>query len=1076
MPFSRLSLLCCAFVVVLFLEAIPAQAGQKRVRLELAAPIVSQPDRTAVRVIVPEGITKAVLEIKRNGVWEPSLVAYPDRKSRQLKFRLSAKVLPANIRVMGEQEPRTEFFSEELDLDLATGAPIVARTATLLGSDLAQSAQGSAGLRLVTESDIWQLRGDTLYFFNQFRGLQIFDVANPDDPALTATVKLQGLGEQMYLTADGSHAVLLTGPDNFWSMTSQNSQAVVISLTGTNPSIVGRLPIRGRTVESRMVGNVLYVASEFAEYTSASYSFGTVVVSFDLSTPAQPRQRSTFTFDNRSCTISATDSYLFVAGPDPLNWKRSLVNILDISDPSGTMIQAGSVRLAGELQDKFKLSFEGTVLRAISQVRTPSGAWNWVLSSKLETFSLADPLNPSKLGELTLGSGETLRATRFAGDRVYVVTFFQIDPLWVVDLSNPAEPAILGHLEIPGYSTHIEPIGNRLVTMGRVDSKAAVSLFDVSNPAAPVTLSQLQIGGSYSSSEAEYDEKAFKVLPEAGLILVPLSSYDQTGYVSGVQLIDLNADNLVARGQIQHTVSPRRATVHRDRVLVVSATDLLSVDITNRDQPTVAADLAISWQVDRVLLAGNYLLEIGNGQHWNSTVASITVAPVGSPEQSLGSVDLEPGEIIGSALNGTRLHIAQRVELENGFGLKHSVFDVGALPAITLLGSTVAETDPGWGSLRPLWPDSEVVVWETAGQGLRFYPWSMLEPIALASSTLSLTDNQHLMNAAKTGPGTLTLTGGTAYTGSTAIAGSTLISPKLGLSTSYLRPFWFGGSKTLLAFDLSDPLAPKFLSKTSLSLSGTNQRSEPRYNFSDGFVLGSKLYLTYQSARFLPIAPPVVFIRENGLPVIRDIEQPQSIRPRWVSCHYLQTIDFSNPAAPVLGEPVNVPGKLVGLNEDGTQLFTAGTNPISSSAGAGKFGIQASSFDGSTAHLISALPLGDVTWDSLLVRNQQIIAGQGSGGIRTWSFSGNQFVQGPSVATTTGISSVEAYGALLVGCNWQNKLSLLDFSNPAEPYLLGEHSIAAPISLRLEEGSGSLETGLWLPLGAYGVESIQLDR
>ena len=120
-----------------------------------------------------------------------------------------------------------------------------------------------------------------------------------------------------------------------------------------------------------------------------------------------------------------------------------------------------------------------------------------------------------KLGELEIGMGERLRATRFADKLVYVVTFFQIDPLWVVDLSNPATPRITGSVDVPGWSTFIQPLDHQLVTVGIETNHVAVSLFDVANPAAPALLSRVRLGENYSWSEANWDEKAFTVLPDA---------------------------------------------------------------------------------------------------------------------------------------------------------------------------------------------------------------------------------------------------------------------------------------------------------------------------------------------------------------------------------------------------------------------------------------------------------------------------------------------------------------------------------------------------------------------------------
>jgi uncharacterized secreted protein with C-terminal beta-propeller domain len=64
----------------------------------------------------------------------------------------------------------------------------------------------------------------------------------------------------------------------------------------------------------------------------------------------------------------------------------------------------------------------------------------------------------NKLGSLlNIEPGEQFKASRFMGDKLYLVTFEQIDPLFVVDLASVSTPKIIGELKIPGYSTYLHP-------------------------------------------------------------------------------------------------------------------------------------------------------------------------------------------------------------------------------------------------------------------------------------------------------------------------------------------------------------------------------------------------------------------------------------------------------------------------------------------------------------------------------------------------------------------------------------------------------------------------------------------
>jgi uncharacterized secreted protein with C-terminal beta-propeller domain len=88
---------------------------------------------------------------------------------------------------------------------------------------------------------------------------------------------------------------------------------------------------------------------------------------------------------------------------------------------------------------------------------------------------------------LDYGESERIYAVRFIGDKGYIVTFRQTDPLFVMDLSNPTKPEIKGELKIPGYSSYLHPISNDLLLgVGKEGAYVKISLFDVSNPENPV--------------------------------------------------------------------------------------------------------------------------------------------------------------------------------------------------------------------------------------------------------------------------------------------------------------------------------------------------------------------------------------------------------------------------------------------------------------------------------------------------------------------------------------------------------------------------------------------------------------
>lgn len=96
----------------------------------------------------------------------------------------------------------------------------------------------------------------------------------------------------------------------------------------------------------------------------------------------------------------------------------------------------------------------------------------------------------NKLAELgsvkDLGLDERIYSVRFINDQGYVVTFKQVDPFYVLDLSEPANPQMKGKLKIPGYSSYLHPLAeNKILGIGKEDNQVKLSLFDVSNSADP---------------------------------------------------------------------------------------------------------------------------------------------------------------------------------------------------------------------------------------------------------------------------------------------------------------------------------------------------------------------------------------------------------------------------------------------------------------------------------------------------------------------------------------------------------------------------------------------------------------
>ena len=153
-----------------------------------------------------------------------------------------------------------------------------------------------------------------------------------------------------------------------------------------------------------------------------------------------------------------------------------------------------------------------------------------------------------KIGETeALAEGERMYSSRFLGNKAYLVTYKTIDPLFVIDLSNPERPEVLGELKIPGYSTYLHPYDeNHLIgigmqteervnrdSSGRIRSTSAVitgmkmALFDVTDVNNPVQISETIIGDSRTTSAILTNHKALLFSKEKQLLAIPVNNYTE---------------------------------------------------------------------------------------------------------------------------------------------------------------------------------------------------------------------------------------------------------------------------------------------------------------------------------------------------------------------------------------------------------------------------------------------------------------------------------------------------------------------------------------------------------------------
>ena len=181
-----------------------------------------------------------------------------------------------------------------------------------------------------------------------------------------------------------------------------------------------------------------------------------------------------------------------------------------------------------------------------------------------------------------LGLTERIYSARFEGDTAYVVTFRQTDPLHVIDLSDPTAPALVGELEIPGYSSYLQVIGNDLVLgLGRdADPETGavlglqLSLFDVSDPANPSRVDVYSFGGdSWGAwSEAEWDHHAISWFPDVGVLALPVTTdWDRP---AALEVLGVGAGGIELLGEVAHDSPVLRSLRVGDVLFSMSAAEI----------------------------------------------------------------------------------------------------------------------------------------------------------------------------------------------------------------------------------------------------------------------------------------------------------------------------------------------------------------------------------------------------------------------------------------------------------------------------------------------------------------------
>ncbi|MCA1321733.1 beta-propeller domain-containing protein [Bacillus tianshenii] len=352
----------------------------------------------------------------------------------------------------------------------------------------------------------------------------VYDISDAANPKVQKTLTLEGgyfssrkIDEKVYL--------IVNQYPNYW-------------MIEENPDVDLRPRLSDTTGEEESEDMKRIAYSDIHYFPESSEDNFMTIASFDLSKPDQDATVLSYIGSGQQVYMSKENLYVAVPTynqngrmmPADVNtdiYKFS-VNGLDVQFAS-----SGSI--PGYLLNQFSMDEYNGYFRVAA---TDGQAWDETSPSRNNLFIMDGSMKVISSVE-DLARGERIYSVRFMGEKAYVVTFKEVDPLFVFDLSDPNAPKVLGELKIPGFSNYLHPYDdNHLIGFGQntkiekdqfgtrvVTDGVKISLFDVSDPANPIEKHTEVIGGQATYSPLNYDHKALLFNKEKDIFAFPIVMY-----------------------------------------------------------------------------------------------------------------------------------------------------------------------------------------------------------------------------------------------------------------------------------------------------------------------------------------------------------------------------------------------------------------------------------------------------------------------------------------------------------------------------------------------------------------------
>ncbi|MBL9145060.1 MAG: beta-propeller domain-containing protein [Verrucomicrobiaceae bacterium] len=1052
-----------------------------------------------VIVSVPGGIYRVTLEKRQGNAWKPLQTKALDGTSTTLTFFFPTTERIDDLRVMGSNKRKftpaqltgvTQFDAESTASTITAGlgitlnnggvvasggstlvlngtSSVMANTAAITGSqtlggtravDSTTTATTTINTGAAVEADIWKFSGDRLFYFNQLRGLQVFDMSDPAKPVKTGSIRMPAIGTQLQSLDDkGQRVVLFTRKSADDYSGHDVLRFVEVSAEG-KPTVVKTVELDGYAGESRLIGDKLYVITTgwsgyyigYSRLVSGNVWYWNTgwwrLHGYDLSDVSAPVALGYVSGQGTTPVLQASGGYLLVAGngygytySPSYQWRYwSYVSAVDF-ESNGKPHLVKSVETKQQVRDLFKMAVvNGAIVTVTQEPRrweyNPDG-WSRtdvtnadgtitttqtysyrIHPSKtwVETFSL-DPAVTEPLAQLHLAAaqGEDLHATRFDGSRLYVVTFgvrqdgpqdfthsytwtwnpLARDPLFIVDLTDPANPVVRRELSIPGYSTYVEVDGDRLIAVGREERDVSVSLFDVSNPGAATQLarvypSKTQSPNEYAWSEAEWEHRAVTYLRDQGKLIVPVQVWSSGQPSYSTQTVNVTRDSLTLGPVVKMKDQARRGTALKGYLVSISGKELaVHTDPPSGGESTEAAWLELAWPVEQVFQVGDYLVQIESNapgfarswwRWWGSTSSEqnvVRLTKASDPDEVLDSVALpnpNAGIVATTERNGT-IFVAQHEAASSTTPAKLRTWMLrvqsgklvkvgdGAAEIPDVRGAPLAsDSDSSKGQLtlvnngnwqlyldmqdvKPVWVSEDKLVWfAPCRESFWWNSWWGWDGPNLIASPIRMTSGILLTSESVVNvPGTLV-----ANTTSTSTATTTAAPPAQKTKTKR--------EKLPVAVVFPVQVAANEVAAGSAVTVRRDDEDLPLNQMGEPFgEAGYLFFSSYQMEQWRYY--PIVVLNDTSSNNEHDERVVNGERRHKTSVCNLHVLDFTHGIEPVVRDPVSIPGLVYGVSS----VDANGAWLITDSLVEQRYGpllkLRSLAYDGVEAHQVDAI-------------------------------------------------------------------------------------------------------------------------